>query len=460
MHLIQSIRRQAIRFQEATSLALLLAAAFFGSISIEPLFAQTREEKVLGDKKKFESMGLWFYNDLDGAFEAAKESNKPVLVVLRCIPCEECVKLDDDLIETDIKLQQLLKSFIRVRVVGTNGLDLSMFEFDTDQSFAVFLFNADRTLYGRYGTRSDRTEWENDVSVDGLYRALEGALKLHQKYPENRDVLLGKQASKPIFATPEKIPALASKYTGKLDYQGAVVKSCIHCHQIGDATREYYRAEQGELPEKWLYPFPHPKTVGLILDPRECATILSVAEGSDAVKAGLLIGDQITTLNGQAILSIADVQWVLHQASGKGDTIKATIRRGSRDLNVDLVLSSDWRAREDISWRASSWTFRRIGLGGMVLTPISEDERKSLGLADGKMALKVGHVGAFAPHDRAKKAGVVKGDILVEYDGRSNLVRETDLLAYSLNSVKPGDSVPMKFMRGNQERRIEITTAK
>ncbi|MCY2976914.1 MAG: Trx7/PDZ domain-containing (seleno)protein [Planctomycetota bacterium] len=437
-----------------------LTAAFFSSISIEPLFAQTREEKVLGDKKKFESMGLWFYNDLDGAFEAAKESNKPVLVVLRCIPCEECVKLDDDLLETDIKLQQLLKSFIRVRVVGTNGLDLSMFEFDTDQSFAVFLFNADKTLYGRYGTRSNRTEWESDVSVDGLYKALEGALKLHQKYPDNREVLLGKQAEKPLFATPEKIPALASKYTGKLDYQGAVVKSCIHCHQIGDATREYYRAEQGKLTEKWLYPFPHPKTIGLILDPRECATVLSLVEGSEAAKAGLQIGDQMTTLNGQAILSFADVQWVLHQIPDSGGTIKATVRRGSQDLNVDCVLSAGWRTREDIAWRASSWTLRRIGLGGMVLTPISDDERKSLDLADGKMALKVGHVGAFAPHDRAKKAGVLKGDILVEYDGRSDLVRETDLLAYSLNSVKPGHSVPMKFVRGSEERRVEITTAK
>jgi serine protease Do len=455
MHLAKSICYRA-----KTSIAFLLAAAFFGSISIGPLFSQTREEKVLSDKKKFESMGLWFYNDLDGAFEAAKESNKPVLVVLRCIPCEECVKLDDDLLETDIKLQQLLKSFIRVRVVGTNGLDLSMFEFDTDQSFAVFLFNADRTLYGRYGTRSDRTEWESDVSVDGLYKALEGALKIHQKYPDNRGVLLGKQAGKPLFATPEKIPSLASKYTAKLDYQGAVVKSCIHCHQIGDATREYYRAEQGKLPEKWLYPFPHPKTIGLILDPQECATVLSLTGGSDAAKAGLLIGDQIITLNGQAILSFADVQWVLHQIPGSGGIIKATIRRGSQDLNVELVLSAGWRTREDIAWRASSWTFRRIGLGGMVLTPIADDERKSLGVDDGKMALKVGHVGAFAPHDRAKKAGVLKGDILVEYDGRSDLVRETDLLAYSLNSVKPGHSVLMKFMRGSEERRVEITTAR
>ena len=48
-----------------------------------------------------------------------------------------------------------------------------LFQFDTDQSFAVFLLNADGTIYGRFGTRSHRTEWYGDVSVDGLAKALQ-----------------------------------------------------------------------------------------------------------------------------------------------------------------------------------------------------------------------------------------------------------------------------------------------
>ena len=115
--------------------------AFFLFLSLfqSDLLAQTRQQKVLGDKLKFEATGSWFYNDLEKGFETARQLNQPMLVVLRCIPCEECVKLDDDLIEVNPKLQQLLKSFVRVRVVGTNGLDLSMFQFDTDQSFAAFI---------------------------------------------------------------------------------------------------------------------------------------------------------------------------------------------------------------------------------------------------------------------------------------------------------------------------------
>ena len=115
------------------------------------------------------------------------------MVVLRCIPCEECVKLDDDLVDQDERLQAALEKFVRVRVVSANGLDLSLFQFDTDQSFAVFMLNADGTIYGRYGTRSDHSHWADDVSVEGLAKALEGALALHQQYPKNKAELAAKK---------------------------------------------------------------------------------------------------------------------------------------------------------------------------------------------------------------------------------------------------------------------------
>ena len=69
------------------------------------LAAQTREQKVRGDKAKVEADGFWIYNDLAKGFAEAKKSGKPLVVVLRCIPCEECVKLDDDLVDQDERLQ-------------------------------------------------------------------------------------------------------------------------------------------------------------------------------------------------------------------------------------------------------------------------------------------------------------------------------------------------------------------
>ena len=446
------------------SCAFKIAQAFLFPIFILflpcHLHAQTRQQKVLGDKLKFEATGSWFYNDLEKGFEAAARLKQPMLVVLRCIPCEECVKLDDDLIEVNPQLQQLLKSFVRVRVVGTNGLDLSMFQFDTDQSFAAFIFNADGTLYGRYGTRSDRTEWKDDVSVEGLGKALEAALELHRNYPANKATLDGKQADKPLFPSPEKIPSLASRFNDKLDYEGDTVKSCIHCHMIGEGLKANFRSEQGKIPNSLLYAYPHPKTVGLILDPTQCATVKNTIAGSDADKAGFQVGDRITLLNGQAILSIADVQWVLHHATDIDGSVRAAIERGNQQLELTLKLSPDWRSKEDISWRASSWAFRQMGLGGMAVKPATAEERKELGITDGQMALTVQHVGAFSPHDRAKKAGMLKGDVILEYDGRKDLLRESDLLVYSINQVEVGREVKIRIRRGTEERTIEVATSK
>ncbi len=155
-------------------------------LGISTVGAQTREQKVRGDKAKVEAAGFWIYNDLARGLAEGKASGKPLLVVLRCVPCEECVKLDDELIDHDEQLRPLLEKFVRVRLISTNGLDLSLFQFDTDQSFAVFLLNADGTIYGRFGTRSDRTEWVHDVSLEGLGQALEGALELHQQLQSQR----------------------------------------------------------------------------------------------------------------------------------------------------------------------------------------------------------------------------------------------------------------------------------
>ena len=76
------------------------------------------------------------------------------------------------------------------------------------------------------------------------------------------------------------------------------------------------------------------------------------------------------------------------------------------------------------------------------------------------MALVVEHVGAFAPHDRAKKAGVQKGDVLIEYDGRLDFLRESDLLAYSVNQVEVGRVVKLRMRRGAEDQVIEIATSK
>jgi len=442
---------------QSVLIALALAIGAATALAQNPV-AKTRDEKVRGDKAKVEADGFWIYNDLNRGFAEAKKTGQPLIVVLRCIPCEQCVKLDDDLVDKDERLRPLLEKFIRVRLISANGLDLSLFQYDTDQSFAVFLMNADRTIYGRFGTRSDQRNWTDDVSIAGLAKALEGALALHQAYPNNKTQLAGKIGPSPDFPAPENYPRLAGKYGSELDYKGNVVQSCIHCHQIGDAQRQFYRDKEGALPERVLFPYPHPKAIGLILDPEQRATVLRVDAGSLAEKAGFKPGDEIQSLDSQPLLSMADVQWVLHHVSAGGGSINAVVSRGGKTSNVTLALPAGWRKLDDIAWRASSWELRRMGFGAMYLKTMTPEQRAEQKLPATGMALRAEHVGQFAPHDVAKKAGVMKDDVLISFNGRTDFTRETDLLAYALNEIPVGARVPAVFMRNGEKFNAELVT--
>jgi len=425
-------------------------------VAVDFAGAQTREQKVRGDKARVEAEGFWIYNDLPRGFAEAKKTGQPLLVVLRCIPCEQCVKLDDDLVEKDERLRPLLEKFVRVRVVSANGLDLSLFQFDTDQSFAVFMLSADGTVYGRFGTRSDQTQWTDDVSIEGLAKALDGALALHQAFPVNKGELAGKMGPPADFAVPEEFPKLKGRYGAELNYEGNVVQSCIHCHQIGDAQRQFHLERSGKLPEEVLFPYPHPKAIGLILDPKERAKVSRVEPGSPAEKAGFAKGDEILSLSRQPLLSLADVQWVLQHVSPSGGSVKTVVSRDGKMLEVTLDLPAGWRRKDDIAWRASSWELRRVALGGMYLKPLNAEQRADRNAPAGGMALRVEHTGQFAPHDGAKKAGVKKEDVLVRFDGRSDFLRETDLLAYALEKIEPGGMVEAEFLRDVEGVKVSL----
>lgn len=422
-------------------------------------FGQTREEKVRSDREKVESEGFWIYNDMPAAYAEAERTNKPILVALRCLPCEECVKLDDDLIDNDPVVRPLLEQFVCVRVVGTNGLDLQTFQYDTDQSFAMFMLNADKEVYGRFGTRSHRTDWIGDVSIEGMAEALAGALALHRNYPDNRDLLANKRGKSLEFATPETYPSLKDRFTDSLDYEGDVVKSCIHCHQIGDARRDFYWHRSQPIPEDLVFPYPHPKSIGLILDPTKRALVKSVVPDSPAAKSGLVAGDSVLSLAGQPLVSMADVQWVLNGTKAEGASVEMLVKRGGENKTMQLELPANWRRLDNPRWRVASWGFSRMMLGGMRLDVMSEEAREALPI-ESSMALEVTSVGKYGDHATAKKAGMQPGDIIIAYDGQTDFEREADLFAYANENRRPGDTVSVKFLRDGKTMSAEFRIQK
>lgn len=348
-----------------------------------------------------------------------------------------------------------MDKFVCVRVVQANALDLSLFQFDYDLTFAVFFMNADKTIYGRYGSRSDHKDAQSDISLEGLRAALSGALELHQAYPGNKPLLAGKQPKPVARQRPEEYAPLKD-YKPELDYAGKVVQSCMHCHQIADAQRREYRQARQPLPEEVLFPWPMPQTVGLRLDPRQKATVAEVAEASAAQRAGIRAADEIVSLNGQPLLSIADVQWVLHHAPAEGG-IEAQIRRGGKLRAVQIPLERGWRSRSDISWRTTTWDLRRAGFGGMLLVDLPQAERRKAGLKDDALGLLVEHVGQYGDHAAAHRAGFKKGDIVVSFDGLTSAARETDLLAHAIQKRRPGETLSIGILRNGKRMELKVT---
>ena len=433
-----------------TSAAALLTALV---CLAAPLPAQERENKVRSDRKTVEAEGYWIYNDLEKGFDEAEKSGKPLLVVLRCIPCEACAQLDQQVVSRDPAVSKLLDKFVCVRLVHTNGLDLSLFQYDYDQSFAAFVLNADRMIYGRYGTRSHQTESQRDVSVEGFAKALAGALELHKNYPAVNAALAAKRGPEPLASVPEEFPSLKGRYGSRLDYEGKVVQSCIHCHQVGEAMRLYYRQTREPIPEQVLFPYPLPNVVGLVMDPKEKATVLEVLPGSSAAGDGFLAGDEISSLEGQPLISIADLQWVLHNA-GESDELHAEVLRGGKKLQLPLTLSPGWRRQGDISWRATSWDLRRMSLGGMRLENPSADNRAKAGLADDAMALRVKYLGQYGDHAVAKNAGLQQGDLLLAADGKTGYRSESELMTTLVNAKQPGERVEFLVLRDGKRMKL------
>ena len=182
----------------------------------------------------------------------------------------------------------------------------------------------------------------------------------------------------------------------------------------------------------------------------------TVTSNSMAAKSGFRAGDEILSFEGQPMLSIADVQWVLHNAGSPG-SLKAEVQRGSERKTLTLALEKDWRRKSDISWRPTSWEMRRMFTGGMLLKDTTAAERQNLNLQEGDLALRVDYIPqAGGPHGTAKKVGFQKNDVIVAVDGKKEHWTESDLFGYLAQNRMLGTKVPIKVLRAGNDVELEL----
>lgn len=431
---------------------------FFATLlaATSTVFAETvkdREGAVRGDRAKMESDARWIYNDIDRGFAEARRTGKPLLVVLRCVPCLSCAGIDASVLQ-EASLAPLLEQFVCVRIINANTLDLSRFQFDYDLSFSTLFFNGDGTIYGRFGSWQHQKN-SQDATTGSFQRAMEGALALHRGYPANKAALAGKQGAPTPFRLPVEIPVLAEKYPRELAWDGKVMQSCVHCHQVGDAFRTWHREKREPIPLTLIYPQPAPETIGLTLAADSAARVEAVAAGSISAAAGVSAGDELRSLAGQPLVSSADLSWALHRAPEAG-SLPAVVSRDGRDQTLTLQLPDGWRAKSDISRRVGTWPMRGMATGGMVLEDLADADRAQRGLGNEQLALFVKGVGMYGKHAAAKKAGVEKEDVIVEFDGLKTRMSEGALIGHLLRHRKIGEHVSITVLRGKDRKEFRL----
>lgn len=329
-------------------------------------------------------------------------------------------------------------------------MDLSLFQFDYNLTWAVFFLNADRTIYGRYGSRKEKSGM-GLISLEGFKQALQGALDVHKGYPANKKSLAGKTGPAPAAKTPENYPSL-QRYQPSLQADANASRSCMHCHMVHEAQQQAKRSARQPVSDDLIWGYPPPDWLGLSMDPKEKARIQSVAPGSPGEKDGFKAGDEIVTMNGQPIISIADVQWIL-QTAPEPSKIKVEVNRAGKSQNLDLSLAKSWRRAGDFSWRF----FVHEPYFDMEFDDLGAAERKNLGLADTALAIKVIRVGwpVGQPGD-AKKAGFQVGDVIVDLDGQSAYLTESQFVSLFYQKKMPGETAAITVLRGKNRQKLQL----
>ena len=330
------------------------------------------------------------------------------------------------------------------------GVDLNIYKFDFDLTFAVLLMNPDGTIYHRYGTRDYQSAMAR-MSMQSLVKVMKDSLADHVAYK--------KKPSPPKTmprATIEQMPSMARLLKKN-------PKQCFHCHMVYDGRRDMGRQKK-QWDKNEIYRWPLPDQIGLLLDREDQVLVTKVKPSSVASEAGLKAGDRLLKLNGQHIRTHADVQWVLENAGQEAGSLTAEINRRGITQKSSLNLKSGWKKTDPltVSWRPTMWaTSPKPGFGGAPLKPA---ELKKLGLAEDAFSFRVRYIvtwGKDAYTGRnAVKAGIRKGDVVVAIDGKSDFESGRHYHSWFRLTRKIGEKAAFEIFRNGKRMTVLLPVIK
>jgi serine protease Do len=337
------------------------------------------------------------------------------------------------------------------------GVNLNVFDFDYDLTWAGFFLNADGQIYGRYGGR-DAVSADHRTSLVGLRHAMANALSAHREATPARSASEGSCCYEPSLALragigPTELGDVRPVCSAD-QYPAArrrPANSCIHCHHVYDFRREALQA-QGKWSQDRLWVYPLPENVGMTLDVDEGDRVRTVAPGSPADRAGLRAGDRLRRVNGISVASLADLQYGLHRAGAFGEVPVSWARDGVAKTGR-MNVAEGWK-RTDISWR---WSIR-----GLEPTPwvdgedLPAEEKRRLRLSEKGLAFyQSSFVSAVA-----RQAGIRAGDVIVGIDGKRLEMTGRQFAVYVKLNYNVGDRVTYNVLRAGKRLDVPLTLSR
>lgn len=402
--------------------------------------------ETLEDENAF-GADFWVYNNIPIAMAEAERLDRPLFVTFRCIPCRDCKAFDAEVAQGSELIQQMAdENFVPVRQVEMEGVDLTQFQFDHDLNWAAMFIHPDGTVLARYGTQS-AVGADAYNSVEGLHATMQRVLELYEDYPNNRELVEGKRPEQKPYRTALDMPGLENSERFEV---ATTRESCIHCHNIHDAEN-VVAEEAGTLSDDVVFRYPYPDNVGLAIDPASGVKIADVIDGSPAADAGFEVGEEIVTMNGQAMASIADMQWVLHHLPAAGGEVTIV---GSESGEHMLALDEGWK-KYDISWRASMWSMSpRLHVW---MPELPADREAEFDLGDDEVAFEVRWINQGEESGRAaQEAGLREGDVVVALNGEPIDMGPPQFMAYIKLNFKVGDELTFTIVRDGERQDIVI----
>src|SRR4051812_2620922 len=117
--------------------------------------------------------------DLQKALAESVQTNRPLFVTLRCLPCKQCSAFDKDVLEGGPLLAPLLSQFITVRLTDAKAIDFRLLPAQTYQDLDIswwgYFLSPQGRVYAIFGGKdhiSDATRISPEALASTMKRVL------------------------------------------------------------------------------------------------------------------------------------------------------------------------------------------------------------------------------------------------------------------------------------------------